>query len=80
MGEAKNRQKSGNRELLGTLKLLTLGGVVQVQWKPQESATPMGQMAFFIEFLNLNRNQRGTRSFLASFPRKRESRKSEKGV
>ena len=35
------------------LSLETYGGRVQVEWDPEASVTPLGQMAFFIEYLKL---------------------------
>ncbi len=32
----------------------TFGGVVHVEWDPQEPVTPLGQLPFFIEFLKLS--------------------------
>ena len=31
----------------------TYGGRVHVEWDPQSAVTPLGQLAFFIEFLKL---------------------------
>jgi hypothetical protein len=31
----------------------TFGGRVHVEWDPQAAVTPLGQLAFFIEFLKL---------------------------
>ena len=32
----------------------TFGGIVHVEWDPQEPVTPLGQLPFFIEFLKLS--------------------------
>ncbi|MBF0160311.1 MAG: hypothetical protein HQL58_12400 [Magnetococcales bacterium] len=53
MGEAKKRREAELNKLVDALKLTTPGGALQVQWRSEESATPFGQMPFFIEFLNL---------------------------
>lgn len=31
----------------------TVGGRIQIRWNDEAAMTPLGQMAFFIEFLNL---------------------------
>jgi len=33
------------------LSVETFGGRVHVEWDPESSVTPLGQLAFFIEFL-----------------------------
>ena len=35
------------------LSVDTFGGRVHVEWDPQAAVTPLGQLAFFIEFLKL---------------------------
>jgi len=53
MGEA-NRKLLKSRELLASSAgLQTPGGRVQVRWETESAATPMGQLAYFIEFLTL---------------------------
>ena len=53
MGESKlKRQKSGER-LISCAGVQTAGGRVQVRWEADSAATPMGQLAYFIEFLTL---------------------------
>ncbi len=53
MGESKlKRQKSGER-LMSCAGVQTAGGRVQVRWEADSAATPMGQLAYFIEFLTL---------------------------
>lgn len=52
-GWAKRRREAGDQQVIQALKLASPGGVVQVRWEREESATPLGQMPFFIEFLNL---------------------------
>ena len=34
-----------------TLEMDTFEGKIQVEWEPGTSVTPMGQLAFFIQFL-----------------------------
>ena len=53
MGEAKRRLDVAVREGVEALGVDTIGGRVQVRWSKGAAATPFGQMAFFIEFLNL---------------------------
>lgn len=53
MGEAKRRSNVALREVVEALGVETVGGRVQVHWSKDGAATPFGQMAFFIEFLNL---------------------------
>ncbi len=54
MGEARLRRKK-NAELqhAESVGLQTAGGRVNIRWDASRSATPMGQLAFFIEFLTL---------------------------
>lgn len=35
------------------LSVETFGGRVHVEWDPESSVTPLGQLAFFIEFLKM---------------------------
>lgn len=53
MGEAKRRSDVAVREVVEALSVETAGGRVQVRWSCEGAATPFGQMAFFLEFLNL---------------------------
>ena len=48
MGEVK---KSVGTEEEGRIVVDTFGGRVHVEWDPSAAVTPLGQMAFFIEFL-----------------------------
>lgn len=53
-----NHQKSDreSRYKLSELNLIpvdTFGGRVHVEWDPDAAVTPLGQMAFFIEFLKI---------------------------
>ncbi|MDD2774989.1 MAG: transposase [Gallionella sp.] len=53
MGEAK-RKRSKQSEALNTCAgVQTVAGRVQVRWESKSAATPMGQLAYFIEFLTL---------------------------
>ena len=47
MGEAKRKGKSEQE----VLAVETFGGRVQLHWEEQAAATPLGQLAFFVEFL-----------------------------
>jgi len=53
MGEARRRSDVALREVVQALAVETFGGRVQVRWSNEAAATPFGQMAYFIEFLNL---------------------------
>ena len=53
MGEAKRRATVAVRDAVEALAVDTVGGRVQVRWNTHRAATPFGQLAFFIEFLNL---------------------------
>lgn len=53
MGEAKRRSNVAVRKAVEALSVDTVGGRVQVRWNTHRAATPFGQLAFFIEFLNL---------------------------
>ncbi len=52
MGESKlKRMRALESVMPGALQ--TAGGRVQVRWESESAATPMGQLAYFIEFLTL---------------------------
>ena len=53
MGEAKRKREMPVKELAQAIGVETMNGRVQVKWDTSSSATPFGQMAFFIEFLKL---------------------------
>ena len=53
MGESKLKRKRDEEMLLSCAGVETAGGRVQVRWETSSAATPMGQLAYFIEFLNL---------------------------
>lgn len=50
VGEAKNLPEIKNNELI---EVETFDGKVFIDWDPDAAVTPMGQLAFFIEFLKL---------------------------
>ncbi len=62
MGEAKNqsglRARTAVAEVLGKprlpVALETFGGTLHVQGDPQAAVTPLGQLPFFIEFLQVS--------------------------
>ena len=53
MGEAKLKGLVAEEKLLSCAGVQTAGGRVQVRWETGGAATPMGQLAYFIEFLTL---------------------------
>lgn len=53
MGEAKRKRLTSKQALMSSASLHTAGGKVQVRWACDSAATPMGQLAYFIEFLTL---------------------------
>jgi hypothetical protein len=53
MGEAKRALVKAEKTLLSCAGVQTAAGRVQVRWENQSAATPMGQLAYFIEFLTL---------------------------
>ena len=53
MGESKRKQIRAEETLLSCAGVQTPGGKVQVRWEANSAATPMGQLAYFIEFLGL---------------------------
>jgi hypothetical protein len=53
MGESKLKLAKGEEMLLSCAGVQTMAGRVQVRWETESAATPMGQLAYFIEFLNL---------------------------
>jgi hypothetical protein len=50
MGEAKRNALSSSR---APIALDTFGGRIHVEWDPSAAVTPLGQLPFFIEFLNV---------------------------
>lgn len=53
MGESKLKLAKREAMLLSCAGVQTMAGRVQVRWETESAATPMGQLAYFIEFLNL---------------------------
>jgi hypothetical protein len=53
MGESKLKAVKREEMLLSCAGVQTAGGRVQVRWESESAATPMGQLAYFIEFLTL---------------------------
>jgi hypothetical protein len=53
MGESKLRLAKSQELLNSCAGVQTVAGRVQVRWESESAATPMGQLAYFIEFLTL---------------------------
>ena len=53
MGESKLKRTKQKEMLLSCTGVQAVAGRVQVRWETKSAATPMGQLAYFIEFLNL---------------------------
>ena len=53
MGESKLKRLDAEEMLLSCAGVQTAGGRVRVRWEADGAATPMGQLAYFIEFLTL---------------------------
>lgn len=53
MGESKSKRLKADKMLMACSGVQTAGGRVQVRWDADSAATPMGQLAYFIEFLTL---------------------------
>ena len=53
MGESKLKQTKLEERFMTCAGVQTVTGRVQVRWESQSAATPMGQLAYFIEFLTL---------------------------
>ena len=51
MGEAKLKRLRDEETLVECVGLQTMAGRVQVRWESESAATPMGQLAYFIESL-----------------------------
>ena len=51
MGEAKRKALVSEK---GMIALDTFGGRIHVEWDPAAAVTPLGQLPFFIEFLNVS--------------------------
>jgi hypothetical protein len=53
MGETKRKLAKPEEMLLSCARVQTMVGRVQLRWASDGAATPMGRLAYFIEFLNL---------------------------
>ena len=53
MGESKLNRAKREEMLLSCSGVQTAGGRVMVRWETESAATPMGQLAYFVEFLTL---------------------------
>jgi hypothetical protein len=53
MGESKLKRSKHKEMLLSCTGVQTIAGRIQVRWETESSATPVGQLAYFIEFLTL---------------------------
>jgi len=53
MGESKLKLARRDETLRSCAGVQTMAGRIQVRWETDSAATPMGQLAYFIEFLNL---------------------------
>jgi len=53
MGESKNKLVKCKEMLMSCAGVQTMAGRGQVRWDTESAATPMGQLAYFIEFLTL---------------------------
>ena len=53
MGESKLKRLHAKEMPMSCAGVQTAGGRVQVRWDADGAATPMGQLAYFIEFLTL---------------------------
>lgn len=53
MGESKLKLAQRKAMLLSCSGVQAISGRVQVRWDAESTATPMGQLAYFIEFLTL---------------------------
>lgn len=53
MGESKLKRVKGEERLMTCAGVQTITGRVRVRWETKSAATPMGQLAYFIEFLTL---------------------------
>ena len=53
MGESKRKRARAEETLLSCSGVQTPSGKIQVRWEASSAATPMGQLAYFFEFLGL---------------------------
>lgn len=54
MGEAKRRAKTEMSAITQAVGVDAPNGRLQVRWDGKSAATPLGQKAFFLEFLHLS--------------------------
>jgi len=59
MGESELKLARREEMLLSCAGVQTMAGRVQVRWESESAATPMGQLAYFIVFVNLTGLWRG---------------------
>ena len=52
MGEKKTQLVKRKGKMISSTTLQPVSGRVQVRWGEDSASTPMGQLAYFIEFLN----------------------------
>jgi hypothetical protein len=70
MGESKLKLAKREEMLLSCASVQTMTGRVQVRRETERMATPMGQLAYFIEFLNLTgRRSRGLKGCRLAYSR-----------
>ncbi len=53
MGESKLKRIGAEERLLNCAGVQTPSGKIQIRWETSSASTPMGQLAYFIEFLGL---------------------------
>jgi len=53
MGESKRKRLEQEKRLQSCTGVQTMAGRVQVRWGTGNAATPLGQLAYFIEYLHL---------------------------
>jgi len=53
MGESQSKLAKREEMLMSYAGVQTMAGRVQVRWETESAATPMGQLAYFIESINL---------------------------
>ena len=53
MGEKRTQLAKRKGKMISSRTVQSVSGRVQVRWDEDGTCTPMGQLAYFIEFLNL---------------------------
>ena len=53
MGKTKKALEKQEKGLVACSGVQTGQGLIQVRWETDSASTPMGQLAYFIEFLTL---------------------------